>query len=158
MPNRDREMDSESGRSKDASSARDLLEPSWGEISILSRTGGVDVRELIATWKVLFNRQDADKLAELYRSDALLEVSDLSVQVYGKASIRELFRRVLEPEGGDAALLKKWEPVAADDRLAAVQYRIDGGPLNGEGLAMFGVAPGGIAFDKRFLTKRHQRP
>lgn len=156
MSSHDREPDAVSeDRSRDESSVQGPIEHASEEVSTQHRTSGVDVRELLVSWKELFERQDADGLAELYRSDALLEVSDLSIQAYGKVSIRELLHRAVEGKDSDVPSLIRWELVAADDRLAAVEYRIEGGLLGGEGLAMFGTAPGGIAFDKRFLRKRH---
>ncbi len=104
---------------------------------------------ILAEWKRFFDAGDVEALVGLYCSDAFLEVSDLSVQAYGRSSIAEALERMIRDQE-DVSI--RWTGPVVQGRLVAAEYEATGGLLQGRGLAILGVSAAGIVFDKRFLS------
>ncbi len=104
---------------------------------------------ILADWKRFFDAGDVEALVGLYCSDAFLEVSDLSVQAYGRSSIAEALERMTrDPEGVSI----RWMNPVVQGRLVAAEYEVTGGLLQGRGVALLDVSAAGIVFDKRFVS------
>lgn len=104
---------------------------------------------LLEEWKEAFESGDAEALASLYSTDAFFEVSDLSIRAYGRSSIAEAFRAMME----DSSELEiHWHDPVVGEGIIGAEYEISGGRLGGRGVAIFRASGAGIVFDKRFVA------
>lgn len=105
---------------------------------------------ILEEWRRAFRAKDISALASLYGTDAYLEVSDLSLQAYGKSSIVKALSVLV---GDSVELDIEWKVPVLGQRLICAEYVVSGGILDGRGVAIIGIEGDRIAFDKRFVTR-----
>ncbi|MGD1842293.1 MAG: nuclear transport factor 2 family protein [Thermonemataceae bacterium] len=102
-------------------------------------------KEVIAQWVVLFNKNDADKLADLYHSDAINhQVANQAIE--GKAAIREMFL----DEFRTAKMICLPENIFEDGEWAILEWK---DPLGLRGCGFFQVVNGKIKFQRGYWDK-----
>jgi hypothetical protein len=105
--------------------------------------------KILKEWKTAFDAADPQALVSLYASDAFFEVSDLSIQAYGRTSILEALREIMK----DASNLEiRWRDPVVGEGIIGAEYEISSGRLQGRGVAIIGIFGNAIAFDKRFVA------
>ncbi|MER3454149.1 MAG: hypothetical protein C4318_03195 [Acidimicrobiia bacterium] len=107
-------------------------------------------RQILKRWRTAFRSKDVAALISLYETDAYLEVSDLSIQAYGRTSVERALQVLVE--GPDEVDIEWREPVWSNGIICS-EYLLHGGILDGAGVAILGISGERVAFDKRFLMR-----
>lgn len=102
-------------------------------------------KSLVQRWVELFNRADADALAELYADNAVNHQVALQ-PVNGKAAIHAMFQR----EFAQANMVCIPENIFEDGEWAILEWR---DPLGLRGCGFFQVVDGKIVFQRGYWDK-----
>lgn len=105
---------------------------------------------ILEEWKRAFESGDPESLASLYTTDAYFEVSDLSIQAYGRSSILDAFRAVMQ-DSTEREI--NWRLPLVGRGIMGVEYEISWDREIERGVAILGVSGSGIVFDKRFIAR-----
>ena len=101
--------------------------------------------ELVQRWVEAFNRQDAEKIADLYHEDAVNHQMPQE-PVEGRAAIHAMFTRDLAA----AEMVCIVENIFEDGDVAILEWR---DPLGLRGCGFFHVRDGKIAFQRGYWDK-----
>ena len=102
-------------------------------------------KEIVEKWIVLFNEGNAEKIAELYHSDAINhQVANKPIE--GRDAIRKMF----DTEFGKAKMTCIPENIFEDNEWAILEWK---DPLGLRGCGFFKVLNGKIKFQRGYWDK-----